>query len=254
VRPEDDLTTAGRHLAESVLWNMRVLGGWVPPAGADLLRALAGWFEISNVESHAAADTRPPYRLGALATAWPRLALATSVDDLRAELAASPWGDPGGTAARDIQLALRASWAERVSARVALARPWAAGALLLLVAREHLARQHPIPDAAATIIGRVIGTGAMRATTLADLSERAAAPGQWVLADVARVEDLWRGEVTWWRRLRTDGTQVVTQSGFSPDQVVGAVALLAVDAWRTRGALEVADRGAEALEVFDGLA
>ena len=40
---------------------------------------------------------------------------------------------------------------------------------------------------------------------------------------------------------------------FSPTPVTGAVAVLAVDAWRVRAALGAAARGGSALEVFDAL-
>jgi hypothetical protein len=64
------------------------------------LRALAGWFEIANVDRQllawAGGPATHPYRLGMLATAWPRLAMAGSPGELPTALSTSAWGDPGG--------------------------------------------------------------------------------------------------------------------------------------------------------------
>jgi hypothetical protein len=74
------------------------------------------------------------------------------------------------------------------------------------------------------------------------------------LDDISDVSQLWRAEIRWWGRLRADSARLVTRSGFGPDRVIGAIGLLAFDAWMVDGALEVAARGHEALEVFDALA
>lgn len=62
-----------------------------------MLRILAGGFEIANVDEHVRGlhgeSTEPPFRLGALAAAWSRLARAPSLAELRAVLSASIWGD-----------------------------------------------------------------------------------------------------------------------------------------------------------------
>src|SRR5215472_379416 len=44
------LEEAQRAVAATLLWNLRVLAGWLPPAGGELLRALAAWYEIANVQ------------------------------------------------------------------------------------------------------------------------------------------------------------------------------------------------------------
>lgn len=49
-RPGQSLAAAQRAVAECLLWDMRVLAGWLPREGVGLLRALAGWFEIANVD------------------------------------------------------------------------------------------------------------------------------------------------------------------------------------------------------------
>jgi hypothetical protein len=64
-----------------------------------------------------------------------------------------------------------------------------------------------------------------------------------VLKDVDEAVDLWRAEARWWDAVEGDGRELLRRSSFGPKPVVGAVALLSADAWRTRGALELAARG-----------
>lgn len=265
VRQGGGLAEAQRGVADTLLWQLRVLAGWLPAAGAELLRRLASWFEIANVDEHLRAlhgwPAEPPYRLGTLATAWPRLAAAGSVEQLRAALAASPWGDPG-PGERDIQLGMRLAWAERVAVRAPVAQTWAAAGAALLVARERFARGIRLPEAGEAVAVRLLGRAAMAAGSLAELAGALPATARWVVTDLRDPAGLWAAEVRWWRRLRTDAEQLLAGSGFGPDQVVGAVGSLAADAWLVRGALEVAARGgagpaerrdSAAMEAFDAV-
>ena len=43
-----DLGSAQRAIAETALWHVRVLAGWMPPRGIELVRILAAWFELAN--------------------------------------------------------------------------------------------------------------------------------------------------------------------------------------------------------------
>ena len=119
VRRDQTLAAAQHEVAGTLLWDLRVLAGWLPRDGVRLLRTLGGWFEIANVDellqSIAGRPAGPQFRLGALATAWPRLAQATSTGELRTALAASAWQDPGQQTARAIRLAMRARWAARIA-------------------------------------------------------------------------------------------------------------------------------------------
>jgi hypothetical protein len=252
------LAATTRAVADTLLWNLRVLAGWVPAAGAETLRMLAGWFEVANVDEHlralAGEPAEPPFRLGTLATVWPRLHATGSPDEVRAVLASSPWRDPGGSTPRDIQLGMRLAWAERVAARVESARTWAYGASALLVARERIARDRPLPAGAAAAAARLLGAEALRAASLGELTTAAPARARWALAGVAGTADLWSAEARWWRRLRADGAVLVAGGGFGPGRVVGAAALLTADAWLVRGALEVAARGDAGMGVFDAVA
>ena len=149
---------------------------------SDLLRALACWFEIANVDellqSAAGRPAEEEFRLGALATAWPRLRRAGSPAGLRAALAASPWHDPGGDTALDIRLGLRARWAARVAACGDPARTWAAGAAALLLAGERFAaRPASCGPRCWTELSALTGAAAVSAATLDDLRTAACRPG-----------------------------------------------------------------------------
>ncbi|HEY7223099.1 MAG TPA: hypothetical protein VH561_05725 [Micromonosporaceae bacterium] len=258
VRAGDDPTAAAHGVAATLLWNVRVLAGWLPARGSEMLRVLAGWFEIANTEEHlralAGMPADVPYHLGALTTAWPRIAAAGSPEQVRGVLTASPWRDPGGSGPRDIQISLRLSWADRVAARVSATRPWALGAAALLLAREVVGRGEPLSGAARSSALRTLGPGC--ATSAASVSElRASLPRSagWALDDVTDPEHLWQAEARWWRRVRGDSAALAARSTFGEEPVVGAVALLAHDAWLVTGALAGAGRDPDALEIFDAV-
>jgi hypothetical protein len=219
------------------------------------MRAFASWFELLNVEAHleqlaGEAGTGPPYHLGTLGTAWPRLSAARSAAEVRQVLATSPWGDPGGDSRRETHLALCGACAGRVAATHPEARPWAAGALTLLLARELLLTGRPVTDELARSVDGVLGPRARTATTLAALRAAVAPEVRRVLSPVDEATDLWRGELAWWELVEQDAFALLHDAGRGPAVVRGAVALLAVDAWRVCGALELAARGgaAEALD------
>jgi hypothetical protein len=257
VHPDDTLAGAQRAVAATLLWNIRVLAGWLPPDGAETLRLLVGWFELANVDEHLHALTggaaEAPYRLGALGSLDERLDRTASPAELRDLLAASAWGDPGDESPSGIALGLRLSWAARV-ARVAPARPWAAGAAALLVARETLLAGRGVDAARAAAATRLLGAGWTGERDLDGLRRALPTDARWPLRDLAGPADLWRGETAWWARLSTDGTALLARRGFGPHRAVGAVALLAVDAWRVRAALELAARGGGVLEDVGALA
>lgn len=252
------LEDAQRAVAASTLLALRRLAGWLPRGAAGPLGALAGWFELANAEDrlrYLLGDRRrEPFDLGALASAWPRAAGAQSASELRAALAASAWGDPGGDDERAFRLGLRAGWSRRVAAHVPEAAAWTLAALVLLAARELLVTGRPLPQAQAARLPR-LGVDWSRATGLAEL-RRALPPGTaWVLADVEGVDDLWQAETAWWRRLETDAGTLVAGPREGRGVVVGAAVLLGLDAVRVRTALAVAASGGSpaAREVLDAL-
>jgi hypothetical protein len=258
VRQGQTLAEAQRAVVDTVVWNLRVLAGWAPRAGVTILRVLLAGLEISNVEVQlhrfAGEESPPPYRLGGLATAWPRLAGTTSIDEVRGVLATSWWGDPGGGMARDIGLAMRASLADRTVAAVPAAGMWAGGATALLVARTLVLERRDLPAASRLAVSRVVGPAALSATTLPELVAVLPASARWALAEVRDPDDLWQAEARWWARVERDGFDLGRRVLAGPEVLVAAVALLAVDAWRVRAALEVAARGGGPVEVFDAVA
>lgn len=251
------LAQAQHAVVGTAVWNVRVLAGWAPRDGATMLRMLAGAVEVANVIDRAqwlagGRDTTAPYQLGRLATAWPRLSHAADPAALRRALVESPWGDPGGESPREVALALRAVLADRVIAAVPPARAWAQRFVALLVARE-LAGNRELPPAAQAAASRVLGpaAGARSLEQLRAQLPNAAAPA---LANATGADDLWRSEARWWSDVERDAAAMARGATPGPEVLVGTVALLAVDAWRVRGALEIAGRGGRPLEVFDAVA
>jgi hypothetical protein len=257
LRTDQTLAEAERAVAATLLWHVRVLAGWLPREGGDRLRVLAGWFEVANVDelmrAAAGRPAAPAFRLGSLATAWSRLQHATSPAEARRILASSPWGDPGGESPGLVALAMRLSWAERVAAAVRPAARWATGGGALLVARELFVVGRRLPPAPAASARRLLGPSAPDATSLPELVRSVRSEGRWAIAGVDDPGSLWRAEARWWGRVESGGLDLLHRPRFSFDPVLGAVVVLAVDAWRVSAALELAARGAP-VEVFDALA
>ena len=257
VRPGQDLAETQHQVAGALLWDLRVLAGWLPQDGVRLLRVLAAWFELANVEEMLQALAGRPadteFELGALATAWPRLRQADSRAGLRAALAASEWRDPGGDTDRAVRLGMRARYAVRAAALPAPVRGWAVAAMALLVAEERRTGGHAegavLDDAAG-----LLGPAALRAATLADLAGGLPSSVRWVLNGVTTPDDLWRAETTWRSRVEQDGLLLLRTATLDSEAVLGAVAVMACDAWRVRGALEVAARGGSAIDVYQEVA
>lgn len=256
-RPGLGLPAAQRAIAETLLWHVRVLAGWVPPQGLEPLRALVGWFEIANVddrlESLARRSEPPaPFDLGGLVTAWSRCEAAQSAAEIRAGLTGSAWGDPGTSDPSEIRIALRLAWARRLLGSVEEAEEWAAGAVALLLARERFLADRPA-DVLLAHRPPAVGVAWPSAERLDAF--RAALPtgAAWGLEDVDEPADLWRGEAEWWRRVEDDASRLARDVHMGRRTVVGCVALLARDAARTAGALEIAARGggAAAMEAYD---
>jgi hypothetical protein len=232
------LAAAQHAVAATLLWDLRVLAGWLPSDGVALLRVLACWFEIANVDELLRALTDrpagPEFRLGALATAWPRLATARTVTELRRNLAASPWGDPGGDSILDIQLGMRTRWGARVAASGDRARAWALAASALLPAgAPGGSALTAVPNARRP--GRLLG-GPLHSPT-------ATGP----------VAEPWQAEAAWWRRVEADGLVLLRSAGPDSGPALGAVIVLAADARRVRAALELAARGGAPVEAYDAL-
>jgi hypothetical protein len=253
------LPEAQRAATATLLWHLRVLAGWLPRGGARLLVPLAAGFEIANVASRLPApDGRragspQPYRLGALETAWRSLEHAATPGELRAALAASPWGDPGGDTPWALVTGMRMAAARRTAVAVPAARRWAQGRAVLLTAREQFVHQRSLPEPAQRHAARLLGGRASAAASYQEFREHLPSAAGWVLADVEEPDALWKAEARWWRTVQADGAAMLRDGRYGPRVVVGAVAVLSVDAWRVRAALESAARGGRPEEVFDAL-
>jgi hypothetical protein len=241
-----ELVAAERGVAETLLWHLRILAGWLPPAGAGLVRVLAGWFELANIDARIAAlagagREPPPFVLGGLATAWPRIEATRTVEEVAGVLAESAWGAVGGRSRAELALGLRVAWARRVQEAAPEAAAWVAGAGALLVAREVLVagdREH------AEQLRRLPGVGAdaVAAASIDALGRALPAQAAWAVAGVGDPSDLWRAELEWWGRVERDALGLL-RTWSDESAVLAAVALLAVDARRTVRALDAAARG-----------
>lgn len=252
-----DVRAAQNAIAATLIWHLRILAGWAPRQGTGRVRVLAAGFEIANVTRRlaqlAGSPADPPYALGALANASPAIALAPTAEAIRHELAVTAWGDPGTTDPAGIRTALEAAWARRVVDAVPEAAGWGAAYAALLVARAAAETPLSAHGRAAQCLRSVLGSR-WEGATLGELPDRLPASLAWVLDGVHGRADLWRAEARWWSRVESDAFRLQTASRPSPASVVGVVALLATDAWRTRAALEFAARGGAQAELFDAVA
>ncbi|MGO9223124.1 hypothetical protein [Mycobacterium sp.] len=240
----------------ALLWHLRVLAGWQPAQGAQAIRALAAGFEASNIAAHArrlaGAPARPPYELGALASAWPRLSETSSLAQLSDILAQTMWGDPASESPSDIALAVQIGWAARVANAVPEARAWACTRLALTVARRRLVEQRELPEPVLMRARLMLGAAAA-ATDLASFADALAMRFHWVLDGITEADGLWTAEARWWARVEADGLAMLGRGEFTRARTIGAVAVLATDAWRCRAALAMASRGGGPMDVYDVL-
>jgi hypothetical protein len=255
IRMDLDVAGAQRAVAETSLWHLRVLAGWLPASGVQSLRAVAGWFELLDIESHAwgvVAGERwdeSPFPLGALATVWPRIVPTTTLGQLRIVLAHSTWGDPGGDELKDILLGLRLGWSRALRTVVPAARAWGDGALTLALAKSLFSGSSPEGRKAPDV--PELGAVWRQATDLESFSQAVPRSGRWVLQDVRQPSDLWRAERSWWRRVDREAAQLVESPRLDRTVVIAAATSLVTDCWRTEVALEQAARASVPREAAD---
>lgn len=278
VHPSDSLADAQHGVGATLLWHARVLAGWLPGEGARAVRVLAAGFEIANLDEHLATlglqDTggsvgsASAYHLGALETVWGRARGTGTIGELRTALGSSPWGDPGESTGWSMHVGLRLAWADRVVSAVPEAAVWARAATALLIARDSLLGGNrlsgPLRRRAVALLGSgFVDSASAAAVALPDLAAALPARERWVLDGVRDPEALWRAEAGWWHRVELDGFGLLRDPGFGRPAAVGALAVLAADAWRVRAGLEVAARAPASpapsgsvtpLEAFDGVA
>ena len=136
--------------------------------------------------------------------------------------------------------ALQTAWARRIISGVPEATEWARSLAGILLARMHVAE---VPLVAGSAIERNL---------------RLVLGGRWNAA-VASADrspaTLWHAEAAAWASIETHALRLQAAWLPGPGAVVAVAGLLAVDAWRTRAALEIAARGGKAPdEAFDVVA
>jgi hypothetical protein len=253
---DTDRRTARRAAIEATVWQLRVLAGWLPPGTGGRARLFAAPMEIANIERRlrqlAGAVPAAPIPLGSLALVWPRIAAATSAADVRAHLARSPWGDPGGTDPITIGVGLRVGWARRVARQLPDSGDWARGATAVLLAREVFAFDRDIAAPTGRTVDQLIGHHWREARSIPDLVDRLPESAAWALETAATPADLWLAERAVAARIATDATRRARSRGNSEATVMAIMALILLDLWWVTMAIEAAGR--EQTEIFDAVA
>jgi len=255
------LAAAERAVRETVLWQLRVVAGWLPATGTGMARAVAGTFEIENIVALAHQfDGGPrapePFQMGALGTAWHRLESTTSAGDLAAALHTTSWGDgSGGTPAAlgpgMLGTVLRVVWARRLAAMAPPARPWCGALCVLTAARCVGDGGVTAPPQLLHLLRPVLGRSWESAGSLGDFRAALSPSLHMVLRDLASPRELWRAEARIHFDVEKDAFGLLRHSMPGPDVVLGAMMVLSMDAWRVRAALAAAAAGAGASEVLD---
>ena len=221
------------------------------------LRSLAAWFELANIEDRlaylAGATPLPPFELGVLSSVWDAAAATQSAEELRGLLAGSSWGDPGSDDPQEIHRLLRFAWTRRVAAHAPEARSWAAGAAAILLAEELLVAGRQVDPALAR--RAELGVAWPGAKTVSELRALLPRHASWALAGIEEPAELWRAELAWWRTVGAEAELMVRSRREGREVVVGAIALLGLDAVRISTALGVVAHGGseDALEALDAL-
>jgi hypothetical protein len=242
------LAEVQRSVTACTALHVRVLAAWLPRGAATSLRALAAWFELVNIEDRlgylAGERLAAPFELGVLSSVWEAAASTQSAEELRRLLRSSSWGDPGSDDPQGVHLALRFAWARRVAAQAPEARAWAAGAAAILLAEEIFVAGRRVDPVLAR--RAELGTTWPGAKTVAELRARLPRHAAWALAGIGAPTELWRAELAWWRTVGEQAELMVRSHREGREVVLGATALLGLDAVRLSTALAVAEQGGTA--------
>lgn len=248
VRAGPNLEVVQHAVGAQALWHLRILAGWVPPPGVRMIQALAGWFEIANLENLAVAVAGAetglpvrPYDLGRLSVAWRGVRLAGTLAEVRETLAATRWGDPGGDTVETLLVGVRLSWAGLLRRVITGQSEWGMGLGALVLAEDRFLpggngrRAPPRHD-------RALGDRWRDTTDLNGFVTALPAAAGWVFAAVRRSEELWQAEETWWKRLADDGADLLRRQQLGRDTVIGSAAVIIADARFTQVSLNRAVR------------
>lgn len=225
---QTSLVAVERRILATLLWQLRILAGWLPAEGVEVIRSCVAWFEIRNVEDRmahiAGAPAQASFELGRLGIISRSLQSTGSGADVRRLLAASSWGDPGAEDAYSIRIWMCHRWHRRVRDAAPELRVWADAAAWLLVLRERLARR---PGA----------------ELLASVRPGLPSRWRWVSTTPWTSADLWSAEERWWAQIREEGASLLHSPVASSKPVLGALATLAATAHEIASALEIVSGG-----------
>ena len=273
-QPGQTLAAAQRAVAECLLWDLRVLAGWLPRQGVGLLRALACWFEIANVDELLQSLAGRPAG-GAVPARIAGDGLAPAAARAQPRRAAGQRWRPRPGVTRTVTPGVTSGSACGCAGRCGSRRPairpgpgrqaqwrccWPGSGspppgCLLPLATAAQARSAPRPAAPLWLArGPCSARPRQTAGTLSALGDALPGQARWVLAGVSSPDGLWRAEAAWWARVGADGRALLRASGPDSGPVLGAVAVLAADGRRVCAALEAAARGGAALETYDAVA
>lgn len=250
------LRAAEHAVWATTLWQLRVLGGWMPASGSSLGRALAAEFEAENILAQAEwlreGLTPSLLDLGALATAWARAQEAQTMEELGDVLRTSRWGEVDEESSlRDLLTLARL---RRLAGESMAARPWARAHAGLLLARLLLVDGVTPSRRFRQLARPLVGERWEGATTLPELRDALPRPAATILAGIEDPRDLWRAEARLHATMESDAFRLLRAALPGPDVVLGGVTFLAVDAWRVRAALAAAATAAGGSEVLDAVA
>lgn len=228
IRDIDSATSveaAQRAVFATLIWQLRVLSGWLPSEGVEVIRSCVAWFEITNIEDRlayfAGAPAAVPYELGRLGVISASLSGTSGAEDIRRLMRASAWGDPGSEAAYAIRMWLRHRWHRRARDASPELRIWADAAAWLFALRERMA-------------------GRAGADVIASVPPSLPSSWRWVTAATWSADELWRAEERWWAQMRQEGLQALREPVGGRGPALGAVITLAASARRIATAFEIA--------------
>ncbi len=252
LQPGVSLDEAQHQVGETTLWHLRVLAGWLPPGGGEDVRVVAGWFEMHDMIDYFAAlslsaPIPTPYRLAGLATVWRKVAGTTTLEEARAILAVSEWGNPGDGDFLHMVRGVRVGWGHRLTEAFQDQPHWGAGYMAIELAKDLFLQPR--------ISGRRLRwpmdkPSEMAVSDMSDLIGALPRRASWVLKGSEDPDELWRAEDRWWARVSDDTETMVWDSDLGRNTVIGAAMALLADCRSTQGLLAAAwRRGSEREEV-----
>lgn len=160
-------------------------------------------------------------------------------------------GEGGQAGLRDV---LTLVWLRRLAAVAPEARPWAEAGCALTAARIVLVEQAAPSPRILQLLRPIIGRTWESAADLAQFRVALPSSARAVLAGIEAPEQLWRAEVGMRVAVEADGFRLLRSPRAGPEVVLGAIAVMAMDAWRVRAALAAAAAGTRSSEVLDAVA